>query len=372
MFRHKARAMFLFTSRSNTPEPAKSETPVQRSMQSAAQATGISFDYLMRTAKRESNLNPNAKAPTSSATGLFQFIEQTWLGLVKKEGEGLGLKNESEAIQQDRSGRYVVPDPGQRQAILDMRKDPELSSRLAWVFTQKNRETLRDQLGRDPNSGELYMAHFLGAQGASGLISMAQSQPDASASKAFPDAAGANRSIFFDGKGRSRSVREVYARLASFHGGVEPGASQTAAAQPAPVEAGTRSPLAIGAPRAVGGAQRTDTALHGLFRNGGDTASAKALRSAWSGYAESRLNKNAPSFFPRSDAVQVASATIDGATGGTLSDANPPGLGAFQANSAEVVYAVEAGPLPPRRSLPATNPTSGAPLDLMKLTRPKR
>ena len=37
----------------------------------AAQATGASFDYLLATARVESNLNPNAKAASSSATGLF-------------------------------------------------------------------------------------------------------------------------------------------------------------------------------------------------------------------------------------------------------------------------------------------------------------
>jgi hypothetical protein len=42
----------------------------------AARATSASFDYLLKTTLRELNLNPGAKAPTSSATGLFQFIDQ--------------------------------------------------------------------------------------------------------------------------------------------------------------------------------------------------------------------------------------------------------------------------------------------------------
>lgn len=46
-------------------------------IEKAAQATGTSFDYLLKTALREANFEPTAKATTSSASGLFQFIDQT-------------------------------------------------------------------------------------------------------------------------------------------------------------------------------------------------------------------------------------------------------------------------------------------------------
>ena len=57
---------------------------------SAAITLGAS-GFLLKTATRESSLNPDAKAKSSSAAGLFQFIEQTWLGLVKSDGPRLGL-----------------------------------------------------------------------------------------------------------------------------------------------------------------------------------------------------------------------------------------------------------------------------------------
>ena len=50
------------------------------SIKQAASTTGASFEYLLTTAKMESNFNPKAAASTSSARGLFQFIDQTWLG----------------------------------------------------------------------------------------------------------------------------------------------------------------------------------------------------------------------------------------------------------------------------------------------------
>ena len=64
----------------------------------AACTTGTSFEYLLATAKMESNFNPKAGASTSSARGLFQFIDQTWLGTVKEAGAQLGYGKYADAI----------------------------------------------------------------------------------------------------------------------------------------------------------------------------------------------------------------------------------------------------------------------------------
>ncbi|MFZ1990358.1 MAG: transglycosylase SLT domain-containing protein, partial [Alphaproteobacteria bacterium] len=59
---------------------------VTQALAKASRATGVDFSYLLNTAKRESSLNPDAKSKTSSATGLFQFVEQTWLQALKAHG----------------------------------------------------------------------------------------------------------------------------------------------------------------------------------------------------------------------------------------------------------------------------------------------
>ncbi|MEG0819994.1 MAG: transglycosylase SLT domain-containing protein, partial [Brevundimonas sp.] len=56
---------------------------VEAAIRRASSTTGVDFDFLMKTARRESAMNPSARAGTSSASGLFQFIEQTWLATVK-------------------------------------------------------------------------------------------------------------------------------------------------------------------------------------------------------------------------------------------------------------------------------------------------
>src|SRR5213079_1769206 len=178
----------------------------------AANATGTSFEYLLTTAKMESDFNPAAAASTSSARGLYQFIDQTWLGTVKEAGAQLGYGKYADAITKSPSGSYSVSDPAARSAIMKLRDDPDAASSMAAVLTQSNSFRLTGKIGRRPTDGELYMAHFMGVGGAR-LISNAEDNPNASAARLFPNAAAANRSIFFDRSGRGRSVSEVYSVL---------------------------------------------------------------------------------------------------------------------------------------------------------------
>jgi hypothetical protein len=179
----------------------------------ASQSTGISFQYLLTTAKIESNFNPSAKASTSSAKGLYQFIDQTWLGTMKQEGASLGYGKYADAITKNSDGRYTVEDPSARAAIMKLRSDPEVSAMMAGAFSRANAFKLTGSIGRRPTEGELYIAHFLGPDGAGKMINAADSRPNANAAAIFPAAARANRSIFYDSSGSARTVGEVYSRL---------------------------------------------------------------------------------------------------------------------------------------------------------------
>lgn len=190
----------------------------------AATATGTNFQYLLATAQVESGFNPQASASGSSARGLFQFIEQTWLTTMKEAGASLGYGRYAEAINKLPSGRYAVADPAMERQIMALRNDPVANAAMAGAFTRQNADQLNQRLGRAPSDGELYIAHFLGAAGAGRLITLAASNPGASAAAAFPGAARANRSIFYDRQGNARTAAQVYGSLV--------GRYQTAAAQP--------------------------------------------------------------------------------------------------------------------------------------------
>jgi hypothetical protein len=179
----------------------------------AAASTGASFEYLVTAAKIESNLQPNAAASTSSARGLYQFIEQTWLGMVKGAGAAFGFGKFADAITRDSSGAYAVADPATRQQILNLRDDPAANAAMAGALTQSNNSQLTSAIGRRPTDAELYIAHFLGVGGAARLIAANQTTPQASAADMFPGAAAATRSIFYDGNNDPRTVAAVYADL---------------------------------------------------------------------------------------------------------------------------------------------------------------
>jgi len=188
---------------------------VAGAIKQAASSTGVSFEYMLATAKMESDFNPTAGASTSSAHGLYQFIEQTWLGTVKEAGGQLGYNQYADAIGKTASGDYVVTDPDMRRAIMKLRDDPVASSAMAAVLTQSNSFQLTGKIGRRPSDAELYMAHFLGTGGAARLIAKAEDSPQASAVRMFPNAAAANRPIFYDRTGKGRSVSEVYSVLST-------------------------------------------------------------------------------------------------------------------------------------------------------------
>jgi hypothetical protein len=169
----------------------------------AAQATGVNFSYLLAQARLESSLDPAANAGTSSAAGLYQFTRGTWLQTLEKHGAAHGAGWADAAINQGRIG-----DPALRQQVLALRHDPDLSARMAAELARDNRAALLPVLGREPDASELYLAHFLGAGGASQFLTALSADPSQSAAALLPEAAAANRSIFYAG-GEPRSVGAV-------------------------------------------------------------------------------------------------------------------------------------------------------------------
>lgn len=197
------------------------QNPIVTAIRSASQSTGADFDYLLKTAVRESGLRPDAKAPTSSATGLFQFIEGTWLRTLKDAGSQFGLGYYADQIDEVAPNRFRVANPALRSEILNLRQDPETAALMAGALTRANSSELGTAIGREPSSGELYIAHFLGVSGAEKLIGLAENRPGANAAKAFPEAARANRSIFYSRGGGARSASEVYRVLVRAHEGTD-------------------------------------------------------------------------------------------------------------------------------------------------------
>ncbi len=184
---------------------------VEAAIRRASNATGVDADFLVRTARRGSAQYPSAKARTSSAAGLFQFIEQTWLGTVKAHGAKHGYGQYADLIYRGGDGRWRV-EGSARNVVLDLRFDPQAASTMAAELTASNAAYLRGRSGREPGAGDLYAAHFLGPAGAAQLMDAMDRRPGVSAAAIFPEAAAANRSIFYR-DGRPATVAEVHANL---------------------------------------------------------------------------------------------------------------------------------------------------------------
>jgi hypothetical protein len=286
-----------------------SRARVTGAIKQASSNTGASFEYLLATAKMESDFNPTAGASTTSAHGLYQFIEQTWLATVKEAGGQIGYGQYADAITKTASGDYAVVDPSMRRDIMKLRDDPAVSAAMAGVLTQSNSFQLTGRIGRRPTDSELYMAHFLGVAGASKLINSAVDDPQSSAARMFPGAAAANRSIFYDRQGSARSVSDVYAVLNSRYDSAA-GSSATQAAlamygaSPAVVAAAASTSATAAMPSAAGA---------NFLSQFPDVRAAAPVTVAFA--ADGRSNSQAPdpmfrSLFQVDDRSQPVSSTV--------------------------------------------------------------
>jgi hypothetical protein len=177
----------------------------------AAGPSGHSFQTLLAQASQESGLDVKARNPRSTATGPFQFIERTWLDMVRRHGAAYGLGDLAQAVTV-KDGRPVVKDPETRKAILALREDPHLSAGMAARYLAEGRDALSRRLGRPVSETESRIAYVMGATGAARLIHAAERTPDRSAADLLPAAAKANRPLFYEGR-RELTAREAVARL---------------------------------------------------------------------------------------------------------------------------------------------------------------
>jgi hypothetical protein len=310
-------------------------------IQEAARATGAGFDYLLKAALRESNFDPSSRATTSSATGLFQFIDQTWLSTVKESGPQLGYGRYADSIVKTSSGNYAVPDASARSQVMKLRYDPTANAVMAGAFTQRNAAQLEGGLGRKPSQGELYIAHVLGPGGAVKLISAAARTPQARAADLFPGAARANRPIFYNRQGGARSVAQVYDVLSGKMNGAVPGPASAQPAQPAP-------PPAVAAIAAA-------TAVASVAQAGAAPSSAAASSPPVVAYAAERSPMFQGLF--RTDRREPVSPVVAELWGA--------------APSAKPQLASAVAPVPPPSGSTSTTGRIGKPLDLFQFLRPE-
>jgi hypothetical protein len=174
---------------------------IRRAIRRASREVGVDAGYLVAVAARESSFDPGARASRSSAVGLYQFTEGTWLRSLKLFGPRHGLAAEAGRIAIDSDGDVSVTDDRARAKLLKLRDDPVLSALMAAELGRDNQARLERLLGRKVTPAETYIAHFLGAGQAAQMIAAADASPHLPGVRLLPAAAAANPGVFRPGGG---------------------------------------------------------------------------------------------------------------------------------------------------------------------------
>jgi hypothetical protein len=180
----------------------------------ASDEAGVDPVYMMALADKESSFDTDAKAATSSAQGLFQFVARTWLEMIRDYGARYGLAEEAAAVKG--RGAAITVTAGMRSRVLGLRNDPRVAALMAAELIKRDRERIEARVGRALTTTELYLAHFLGTASAGRFLSLSSEKPDEVAGREFRSAARANRSLFTEkagGKRRSLTVAELHGRI---------------------------------------------------------------------------------------------------------------------------------------------------------------
>lgn len=197
--------------------PMRLKHALVKTIVDASYLAGVDPRLLMAIADKESSFVAGARASTSTATGLFQFIESTWLRALRDYGPSFGLDREA-ALLHGLESPAAALDAGDRARLLDMRNDPFLSTLMAAAMLRAEQEKLSARLGRTISSAEVYLVHFLGPAGAEKFLAVLADKPLSPAANLLPMAAKANRPIFFvdrTRKPKSLSVAQVHEKIGS-------------------------------------------------------------------------------------------------------------------------------------------------------------
>ena len=169
------------------PKSNRSMKAALPTLQAVGAMAGVDAGILVTFASIESAFDYKVKAKTSSATGWFQFINATWDQMIDEHGD-----------------KYQIPKGDSQRSL---RKDPRVNALMGAEFLKGNYKTLEKAIGRKPTDTDLYLAHFMGAGGATKFLKQDTNAP---AARIFPAPAKANRSIFYKPGGESRTIGEVY------------------------------------------------------------------------------------------------------------------------------------------------------------------
>ena len=182
----------------------------------AAQRADYDPTLLMAIADKESSLRATARAGTSSAAGLFQFIDKTWLQAIRMFGAQHGLAREA-ALIEGPDDKPTIADEDERARVLALRERPYLAAVMAAEMLKRDGDKVAENVGRPLTAGETYLIHFLGTRDARLFMSRLAEAPQGSAAAMLPKPARANKPIFYE-RGKAKAVADVHKKFEDMMG----------------------------------------------------------------------------------------------------------------------------------------------------------
>ena len=163
---------------------------VVSALDGAIRSTGIEPTLLAALAWQESRFDPRARNGRSTARGLMQFTEATWLEAVRDHGPEHGLRYEAAVLSTDpASGSITTRQPRIRSRILELRDNPRYAAALAAARINRARIALAQSLGRPVGPADLYFVHLLGPAGAQRFLAAMDRTPGKPAADSSPPTA---------------------------------------------------------------------------------------------------------------------------------------------------------------------------------------
>ena len=192
-----------------------------------SEKTETDFELLALKAMLESDLGRNTTNPSSTARGVFQYIETTWLTLMARYGERIGHKDYAESVKFDAITKEPYVDRLSRYSraeILKLRFDTRVAALIK--AHQMKEETPLMEIFKDSkklSATDHYIAHMMGLGMAKDFYALKNQESDKilthSGNPLFREAAILNPAFFYDEKGAALTAPQAYknftARIAS-------------------------------------------------------------------------------------------------------------------------------------------------------------
>lgn len=189
-------------------------------MYRASEKTGVNFDLLALKAMMESDLGRITQSSSSSARGAFQFVDATWLLLIKRYGDRIGYAEYAHAINYDPELKdyFIESDSFSKSDILALRDNEDIATMIkSYQIQDEVRVIKRYKNGAEVNATDHYIVHMLGLAMAKTYYELLMAESPIILTNLknqyFAQAIAVNKSFFYDANGNGLNAAQSYARF---------------------------------------------------------------------------------------------------------------------------------------------------------------